>query len=100
MKPPPGSLWPRSSTKTENSSIRLVEHRRDGAEDQRAHRQASSARILRHGRAAALMRISARMASPAIMTTAISPSVSEAAEIDDDDVDDVAAMRDRLANAR
>jgi len=24
MKPPPGSLWPRSSTKMENSIIRLV----------------------------------------------------------------------------
>ncbi len=37
VKPPPGSLWPRSRTKTENSSISAVEQRRDGAEDQRVH---------------------------------------------------------------
>src|SRR5690606_2760176 len=92
MKPPPGSLWPRRSTKMENSTIRLV----------------------RYG--ATVRKITVRMSCllPDSVFHALAPTDAqerqdgeagdhddgdlaqriEAAEIDDDDVDDVAAVRD------
>src|SRR5262245_42967934 len=90
MKPPPGSLWPRSSTNTENSSIRLVSA---GAIVRKI-----SVRI--SGLSRGLCRRAAGHAHERQYSEAgdhhdgdLAECV-EAAEVDDDDVDDVAAVRD------
>src|SRR3954463_11890616 len=91
MKPPPGSLCPRSSTKTENSSIRLVS---PGAIVRKISVRILTTRCL-------LRRLAACHADEGQDGEArdhddrdLAQRV-EPAKVDDDHVDDVAAVRDR-----
>ena len=77
LNPPPGSLWPRSSSNSENNSSSGSRNAGRRAKDERGH-MAASPGVFLHSAMSAAAKLAARRVHPTAATasTVISPSVS------------------------